>query len=1540
MALEATLQMAELTGIPRSKITTLECQKVYITAALIIPDDSRGVEILFSLRRSRIDSHKFHQSLYEFTITSVTATKDGDIFTEHSHGLTGFYLQPKAFQANAVVSSSSAKPILASRWYDTFAQIGLNYGPTFQCMSDITTTNKAREAEAILRLKPTRDSNQHESKYVIHPTSLDGAIQLAVVAAHRGRTSDCTVALLPISFKKIIISSSATESDSARISAHSVPYENGFNSDVLLMDSADTDKILRISGLHCVKAKDINPMHRPTDALPFTRVAWRPDFDLTKSDLIKLYPTQTQTLPTSSSVEPQLSALEQLAMYQIAQFYTTHHKIFLQGSQVPNLQRYLNWMTEKVSLMRRGLIPGGLKALKSSISERDIVMKTLSTTLLESYGPETRLMSHMFNSLPSIFAGEITGIQAAVQNNYLNDIYEFMTLFHNGNLALKDIVVLLSHKSPRISVFEVGGGTGSATREVLCSLRGNKSYRGYKSYTFTDITPSFLAKAQENFKEYAGVEYAVFDMQIPASKQGFETSHDLVIASNVVHATANIRNTLINIRGLLKPGGKLVLFEIIQPTMFWMMILGTFSDVWKGDHDPEFPRTEGPFLTRDMWNDVLPRCGFRLDVDLDHFSQDKLATVIVATAVDSCSPSINLPIDTVSIIYRDTPSPFVSNFYAHLQSSGYGADLIPLSQVKRGSLHGKRVVSLVEIDDPLFLTITECEWTGFQEIAINSGSVLWVTRGNLLGGGDPRYAIISGLVCAIHTENKSSRFLTVDLEIYDVAGEQEQFRKLILLEERATKFLPGDDFEYRSKNGVIHISRLVDDSVLNETTEVLGRSMANGDAPPSKNSEDILADIIDPDSDINHPLDDDSIEVEIRPVKPSEIISRKTLGSISSQFGNGFSGVVTAVGSNTTSFQPCDEVYGLYFGKFSKIVRTKAIFCRKFENSGSFFQIAAAPLAACTAVYGLFDAGSLKRGESILISVTSLPITLMLATIAIHTGAMALVVMASDQQRLKFLELVGKPPHGLQVFSKDMYGAEEAMRPTYDRGVDLIISDTIDGFLHQQFSHLAFLGRVVVFGARDTKLDNDALANNLAEKNATFTSFDLESISKNRPDIIDSLMTRAQNLELNLILPTPTIESISLQDTSSGLSGSDDIVERITAKSAVDENEPFKNKGDPNFNRIQFHPNASYLLVGCLGGLGRSFAKWMVAQGARSFIFLSRSGASNTEAAEFVARLRSLKIDVKVIQGDVTSLSDVQAAVSAANAPIKGVIQAALTLKDSFLHSMTLTDFNTTFEPRVKGTMNLHQVLENISLDFFVMWSSWTKMIGSASQANYMASSAFMDAFAVHRRKLGLPATSLTLGHILDVGIVSDHLAWQQNVLRMGMYGNSEDEFLRYCETSVLSGTSQSSESFEQGHLLAGLEPAGLLLNNARYPVVDMTWYQDPRFSFLLGAYQHLASTSTASDSRVDIYDDNVQESLLMRIHARVARALYVAVEDIDITKPINSYGIDSMVAAEVRNWLFQALGVNISLLNLLHPTLTIEKLAEKGTLGSMAYQP
>ena len=304
------------------------------------------------------------------------------------------------------------------------------------------------------------------------------------------------------------------------------------------LQAADGGKIVKAINLHFIASEQGTPANVADQHWsPLSRMVWKPDINqLTDSGLDILYPSTTSQSPTTVS---ELPALETLAFLQIAQFHSEYPGIFERGSSVPQLQRLLNWMLEKINLARKGRIPGAEIALQYTNSERASQIAKLESSLQESQGPETHLMCHMYRSLPAIFKAELTGIQAAVQNHYLDDLYAHMELFHAGNQSLSEIVSLISHANPKLNILEAGGGTGSATREVLPALRGqSKLYRGYNSFTFTDITPSFLATAQDDLKQYHGLEFGTFNMEIGIEEQGFKPEYDLVVASNVRIITA------------------------------------------------------------------------------------------------------------------------------------------------------------------------------------------------------------------------------------------------------------------------------------------------------------------------------------------------------------------------------------------------------------------------------------------------------------------------------------------------------------------------------------------------------------------------------------------------------------------------------------------------------------------------------------------------------------------------------------------------------------------------------------------------------------------------------------------------------------------------------------------------------------------------------------------------------------------------------------------------------------------------------------------
>ncbi|KAF1948635.1 hypothetical protein CC80DRAFT_583724 [Byssothecium circinans] len=156
-----------------------------------------------------------------------------------------------------------------------------------------------------------------------------------------------------------------------------------------------------------------------------------------------------------------------------------------------------------------------------------------------------------------------------------------------------------------------------------------------------------------------------------------------------------------------------------------------------------------------------------------------------------------------------------------------------------------------------------------------------------------------------------------------------------------------------------------------------------------------------------------------------------------------------------------------------------------------------------------------------------------------------------------------------------------------------------------------------------------------------------------------------------------------------------------------------------------FDATKTSLMIGCLGGLGRSLTKWMVSRGARKFVFLGRSGSAKSEAQRLADEFIAKGANVVVIQGDVSQPKDVQKAIVAAATPIGG---PWATLSNESWH--------TSVQPKVQGTWNVHNALRiegrDNKLDFFLMTSSICGTAGTAAEANYCAANAFQDAFASH----------------------------------------------------------------------------------------------------------------------------------------------------------------------------------------------------------------
>jgi len=204
---------------------------------------------------------------------------------------------------------------------------------------------------------------------------------------------------------------------------------------------------------------------------------------------------------------------------------------------------------------------------------------------------------------------------------------------------------------------------------------------------------------------------------------------------------------------------------------------------------------------------------------------------------------------------------------------------------------------------------------------------------------------------------------------------------------------------------------------------------------------------------------------------------------------------------------------------------------------------------------------------------------------------------------------------------------------------------------------------------------------------------------------------------------------------------------------------------------------AAYMITGGTGTIGQIYAEYLIEQGAKTIILLNRSKASGT-LLETVNSWKEKGVQIMVEQADVSNAADVTRVVQALkqnNMKIKGVIHAAGIIEDKMIKDLTWSSFANVFKTKVGGTYHLHHALKDEGLDFFIMMSSISSVVGNMGQANYAAANYFMNIFAEYRRILGLPAMSICWGPWEDAGMATSNNDILRNIENKGLYGMSKE---------------------------------------------------------------------------------------------------------------------------------------------------------------------
>ncbi|KAK8029899.1 polyketide synthase [Apiospora rasikravindrae] len=911
--------------------------------------------------------------------------------------------------------------------------------------------------------------------------------------------------------------------------------------------------------------------------------------------------------------------------------------------------------------------------------------------------------------------------------------------------------------------------------------------------------------------------------------------------------------------------------------------------------------------------------------------------VLMAKAGHDATPSSERY--SVQLIYRNYEAPIIPKLRTALGAMAWDVNVSSLDASSHADV-AKHVIMVADFEGPLLYSLQESEFSAVQNIIAKTESLLWVSTGAILDGKKPEYSMVSGLARVVTSEQASIDFRTLDIDIETVDEERIVSSIANLSKVQVTKSdhsLP--EREFCVSNGKTYISRLVRNDGLNHLytpdTEHNSEAFVSSDRIIGKVTKGEV--VFQREQYVETIVAPGYVEVQLESTGlTNEGVLAITGSDYATTFSHEIGGVVKRVGTGVSNLEVGDRVVGISAGYFNSFQQIPATLVHKLEGQDDMKTTVSTLMSYCAALYGLETLASVKEGENVLVlNKTGFAGAAAIRVAQLH-GAIPYAIARTEDEATFLQSQLGLPVSQVIMPSHGLV-SEHLERLTAGHGADVVFSassvDTEDA--HEAWRCIARFGRFLDSG-RKHNLRCSVIDGIPTQRGASYLPFDILDVYEHRPEIVSKILPAIVDYTRQGSSSCPgTLQSVELGNLNKAVSAFSDSfgAPKVVLEYSV-SHVPLQVLSTRE--KLRFASDATYLLVGCLGGLGRSLAVWMMERGARRFTFLSRSGVDGQSASKLVADLEEAGALVQVCRGDVTSRDDVERAVSSVplEYPIKGVIHAAMVLKDGLFHSMSFEAWKQSTHPKVVGAYNLHSVLADTPLDFFLMTSSVSGILGTPGQSNYAAANAYLDSLARYRKAHSRAATSLVLPMVLGVGVVAENTELEDALKRKGMYGIDEEHLLQSFEAGILS----TRLEIIPDHVVVGLDPAQLQKAVNAAEATDSFWLDDVRFDHVVHDINTSADGTGAGEAGgqsilVAIKSATSRAEAISVINRhfveKLARMLMLSLDDVDPeVGSIASYGIDSMIGAELRNWIFKEYRMDVPFQQLLGPTLTICKFA------------
>jgi acyl transferase domain-containing protein/NADPH:quinone reductase-like Zn-dependent oxidoreductase/acyl carrier protein len=1480
---------------------------------------------------------------------------------------------PEPAQLDAI-RGRCATEINRESGYARLERFGLEYGPTFRGIKRLWLGS----SEAFAEVRAPREVLPELMDYQLHPALLDACWQVLVGAlSWDGENGELRRELcLPTAVDRIRVLARLTEN----VWCHAVAHEcddGGARGDVTIFDELG-NVLVEVRGLTARRIgwAPVDEAERTDDCL--YEFQWRSDplpgrrprsiasQMPTPSEIVHSLRHEAEDLANRmgrrqyyEELEPKtrpiatayvVNALRllcfELSVGQHLSAMPTPEQLGVVSEHRQLFQRMLRLLEEEGVLETEA---GGWKVtrLPDVATLTEIWQTPALWANFSAYTAELTLVRRCGEQLADVLRGATDPLQVIFPDGSLNTVdhlYQDSPTYRIYNTLVRHAVtkaLAFITLGRNVRILEIGGGTGGMTAHLLPWLPSQ-----YTEYVFTDVTPVFLTHAEQKFRDYPFIRYRLLDIELDPEDQGFQAhSFDLILASDALHATADLRQSLAHVRKLLASEGLLVLLEGARVPHWALMIFGLLKSWWRFT-DVDL-RGNNPWVPWRTWESLLRDQGFTDSACIsDRERGEPLHNVILAR-----SPRVETGEPTTRERFIGTPGSWlfladakgVAACLARELASRGDKVLLAYPAESFRSAEGQFEVRPTEIEDLLRLVgscvsgdrplrgvmhlwsldapfdsnataqsllraqDTGCISAGLLVRALAELGVdarLWLVTGGAQPGPSVPVRLASvqaplwGLGRVVINEHANLRCTLVDLGVNPLSEELEALGEELRADtpEQELSFRGGDRYVRRlvrrsrepvpGSRGMSEVFR-VEMGTAGVLSSLTPRKM--GRLSPGPGQVEVRVDA----TGLN--FKDMAVVLGLLPKDAfasgytGHCLGVEAAGRVVS-LGEGV--VELAIGDEVVCFAP--------HALASHMVVDTRIALRK-PSRLSMEEAAGLIVPFATAHYALHHLGRLRAGERVLVHAAAGGVGLAAVQLARLADAEVLATAGSQEKRA-LLRAIGVK----HIFdSRTTAFVDQVREVTAGKGVDIVLNSLAGEALVRGLSVLGHGGRFIELGKQDIYADS-RLGLRALRANLSFSAVDLDQLARRRAEVVVELAKEVfRLLDERRIHPLPhRVFPVAMVGSAFRHMAKARHMGRVVVSMRDGDVARVARQPEP----VQLRTDGTYLVTGGLGGFGFATAQWLAARGARHLVLVGRTVSTSERARGGVARLRAAGVDVQVVQADVAQfdlLAGVMEQIKRSMPPLRGVVHAAMVLDDGFLYQVDRERFQNVLRPKLAGSWNLHLLTRDCSLDFFVLFSSLTAVLGSPGQANYAAANAFLDSLAHHRRALNLPALSVNWGVVADVGYVADRQGLQTNVLkRFGASGLESRALLGAMGDLIGQDTPQVAIGRVAWDHLAQVVRIGstpLLKHLAADAIAQGAVEPGSRLEQILAA---------PPDERRSLLRDTIRD--------HVARVLGASVDQVEVDHSLPSLGLDSLMAFELKYLLERELQIEVSPMRLM----------------------